>query len=362
MLTKNLYSLDEVQACLLHRHCESAFWCNELIVSGYIGEVISTLFQSWLWNDLSSQWLLYAWQHLAICESEKDILIANKLLKCKGDNSLWHILVLTIQDPNTMPDTVTRKTPKFNCELDDKEMYLARAIYQGKARSAFWISQYMGERFWFVLDLFNENKICLQALLHYEELLGYKSDEYDMIVKCAAILIMVSKDKVKVNNKVNNKVEVEVKDSRKHSIPHHLLYGITERGRKKWSQNNFDQLNIENLKGCPYWEEAALEAPQMYEDDFYYKYFPDGFPETIEEKEKSHGCGVLGPNEKVSLRKYSRNFMSGIPKFALITLKNLDVDSIESLFKLYVKPDNLHVSLRPVQKKLFSASSFSASS
>ena len=79
MLTKNLYSLDEVQACLLHRHCESTFWCNELIVSGYIGEVISTLFQSWLWNNLSPQWLLYAWQHLVICESEMDILIAQFL-------------------------------------------------------------------------------------------------------------------------------------------------------------------------------------------------------------------------------------------------------------------------------------------
>ena len=81
MLTKNLYSLDEVQACLLHRHCESTVWCTELIVSGYIGEVISTLFQSWLWNNLSPQWLLYAWQHLVICESEMDILIANKYLK-----------------------------------------------------------------------------------------------------------------------------------------------------------------------------------------------------------------------------------------------------------------------------------------
>ena len=173
-----------------------------------------------------------------------------------------------------------------------------------------------------------------------------------MIVKCAAILMIVSKDKV--DNKVDNKEKVEVnevKDSRKHSIPHHLLYGITERGRKKWSQNNFDQLNIENLKDCPYWEEAALEAPQMYEDDFYYKYFPDGFPETLEEKEKSHGCGVLGPHEKVCVWKYSRNFMSGIPTFALTKLpKSINADSIESLLKLYVKPDRLDVSLRPVRK------------
>ena len=365
MLTKNLYSLDEVQACLLHRHCESTFWCNELIVSGYIGEVISTLFQSWLWNNLSPQWLLYAWQHLVICESEMDILIANKLLSNtldgKRDNSLWHILVSTIQDPNTMPDTVTRKTPTFNCELDDKEMYFARAIYQGKARSAWWISQYMGERVWFVLDLFAnaEYKICLKALLNYEELLGYKSDEYDMIVKCAAILMIVASKGLTVSTVSTVSLNVnEVNDSRKYSIPHHLLYGITERGRKKWSQNNFDQLDIENLRGCPYWEEAALEAPQMYEDDFYYKYFPNGFPETIEEKEKSHGGGVLGPHEKVCLWKYSRNFMSGIPIFALNTklnLKSIDVDSIESLLKLYVKPDRLDVSLRPVQKILVSA-------
>lgn len=356
MLTKNLYSLDEVQACLFHTH--DLFWCEELIVSGYIGETISTLFQSWLWNigSIRLQWLVDAWKTLASDEiSEKDILIAAyKLSQCEKDNSLWNILILTM-DPS-MPDTVTHKTPPF-ASGNDKEMYFMRAIFQGKARCAWWISQFIEEdRVWFLLDLFTPNSTCLEAFKNYERLLGYRSDEYDTIIRCAAILMCIG---YKDSFKEFNVPKIIMSSSyRKYSIPIPYIYGTTVRGRSKWSTNNMDQLNFENLRGCPYWEEAAKEAPEMYEEDFYDKYFPNGFDWSQEEKEKSHGGGVLGPNEKVSLWKYSRNFMSNMSRLAWNTtksvnsyLKSLDIDCIESLLKLYVKPEmvgNLH----PVRKSL----------
>ena len=99
----------------------------------------------------------------------------------------------------------------------------------------------------------------------------------------------------------------------------------------------------------------------MYKEDFDDKYFPDGFPDkwSKEEKEKSHGGGVLGPNEKPSMWKYSRNFMSNISRYSLNTkdvleyLKNSNMDCcIESFMKLYVKPIWKDVCLKPVQKIL----------
>lgn len=364
-LSKNFYSLDEVQAVLFHTH--RIFWCKELIISGYISEAISTLFQSWLWNTCSTKWLLDAWKSLSSEHiSENDILLATyKLSILHRDNSLWNIIVLTIQHPNEMPDTVTRKTPACAIHItDEKEMYFMRALFQGKARCAFWISQFID--IWPLLYLFVDNskeyKICVEALQHYEQLLGYKSDEYDIIVQCAAIICVCSPITPYKEIHIEN-----ISGNRDESIPNEYLYGTTLRGRSKCLQNNIIQLdNMEEyLPGCPFWEEMAEVATTMYKEDFYDTYFPDGTPDTWsnKEKEKSHGCGVLGPDEKISIWKYSRNFMSHISRFAWNTnihdyLKGLDIDYVDystdcfqiSLMKLYVKPVWKDVCLKPVRK------------
>ena len=83
-LSRHFYSLDEVQAALLHTN--SLFWCQELILSGCIGEAISTLFQSWLWNTgpMQLQWLIDAWKTLALDEISEEINILEiKLIKGK---------------------------------------------------------------------------------------------------------------------------------------------------------------------------------------------------------------------------------------------------------------------------------------
>jgi hypothetical protein len=159
-------------------------------------------------------------------------------------------------------------------------------------------------------------------------------------------------------------IKIERNRGRAYSIPNELLYGITLRGRSKWLQNNVIELNdVEQyLSGCPYWEEIAEIAPSMYKEDFYDTYFPNGLPQewSDAEKEKSHGGGVLGPSEKVTIWKYSRNFMTGIPRFAWNTtnavneyLKTVEADSIESLISLYVKPTHLLIEqLKPVKKIL----------
>lgn len=379
-LSRHFYSLDEVQAALLHTN--SLFWCQELILSGCIGEAISTLFQSWLWNTgpMQIQWLIDAWKTLALDEiSEENILLATYKLSTihNRDSSLWNILVLTIQDPNKMPDTVTRKTPIFATMIDEKELYFMRAIFQGKARSAWWISQFIDdEKVWSLLDLFAENtgtehKIGLEALKGYEQLLGYKSTEYDIIIRCAAVLMMcIRNGSFKPFKEIDIKV-IEInriigrKKSRMYPIPNEYLYGITARGRSKWSQNNFIQLNnVEKyVVGCPFWDEVLDKVlDKVLDDEFYETYFPDDIPDewSKQEKEKSHGGGVLGPDEKVCIWKYSRNFMSNVCYLSWNTtktvnnyLKGLDVDSIESFIKLYVKPSSIDLNcLKPVRKML----------
>jgi len=357
-LSRHFYSLDEVQASLLYNSYrgnidETLFWCQELILSGCISEAISTLFESWLWHTGSFriQWLLDAWKLLGGEElTEEDILLtAYRLASIRTrDNSLWSILVLTAQNPDRMPDRVTRKTPAVLPSDDEKEIYFVRALFQGKARSAWWRSQYLlPSRVWEILEWYAEN-VCMpqfsqeyfKALQNYDKLLGYKTDEYDVIVRCMGVLsLCISPEKQEESFRVEQdtipahylaKLEdwnkmIGQKQRRVYSISTLCLYGVTQRGRAQWSQQNYVQLNnVEKyLVGCPFWDEALEEYATVDErgvvqwnsdeamEQFYEKYFPDDIPDewTLAEKKKSHGDGVLGPNDKVNIWKYSRNHM-----------------------------------------------------
>lgn len=402
-LSRHFYSLDEVQAALLYtttrnNSSEALFWAQELILSGCVGETISTIFQSWLWNTgpMRLQWLIHAWKTLASDElSEDDILLSTYQLSnihpSNRDNSLWNILVLTSQDPNDMPDSVTRKTPSVIPSEDEKEIYFVRAIYQGKAQSAWWISQFIEiDRVWILLDWFAENihtkfqseyKICLEALQNYEQLLGYKSNEYDLIVRCFAVIMMcIWPDKQddsfrpliteidKYNLQTLNELAISVgrRDRRVYQIPNTCLYGTTVRGRYRWTQNTYTQLyNIEKyLIGCPFWDDVLTEYADItgngeikwHNDDkmeeFYEKYFPDDIPDEWSKKDqqKSHGDGVLGPTDKPNIWKYSRNFMSKKAQLAWNTTKlvnsllekvNINECSLEKIGELYKDPKSL---------------------
>jgi hypothetical protein len=78
-----------------------------------------------------------------------------------------------------------------------------------------------------------------------------------------------------------------------------------------------------SLIGCPFWEEAIAEYGTIIKkriqwnsdddlEEFYDRYFPDDIPDewTKAEKAVSHGDGVLGPTEVVTLFKYSRSTFS----------------------------------------------------
>ena len=159
-LSRHFYTVDELYAALTYctrrnDTIETLFWCQELILSGYISETISTLFEAWLWNKgpFCLAWL----RHATTLRSEElvaeDILLAAYQLSAipydKQDHSLWNILVLSSETP----DRVTPKTPPWTMKdmdkmdkIDEKELYFIRALYQGKAQSAWWMAQQMEEK------------------------------------------------------------------------------------------------------------------------------------------------------------------------------------------------------------------------
>lgn len=419
-LSRHFYSLDEVQAALQYSATrnnkkETLFWCQEMILSGLIAETISCLFESWIWHNgaFRLQWIIDAWNTLASEElTENDILLAAYKLSSinylRRDNSLWNILVLTGCNPDKQPDRVTPKTPPGAVELfDGAELYFVRAIYQGKAHCAWWITQFIEtERVWEILHWFAKNIYstysdkyisCLKALDKYDALLGYKSAEYDIVVRCAAVLSFCISPKAQFESFKPFGGDLEPDDAvilqelkalegqksaRIFSIPTMCLYGITNRGQSHWSQQNFGKLhNVEKyIKGCPFWDDVLSEfivsnntidndikwISEEKQEAFYNHYFPDDIPDEWSriEKMKSHGDGVLGPTEKATIIKYTRSTFGKLTRLAWntrsIILKHLEkfteydcnpllvVESFGSLVRRNISDE---IKLEPVHKK-----------
>jgi len=361
-LSRHFYPLDDVHAALLHASCssdpaKSVFWCQELLWSGCASEAISTLFESWLWQvgPFRLAWLCSAWNTLATEEITEDaIRLAayqlGTLSASQRDHSLWQILVLGTRG-TTAPDHITRKTPAELPSKDNKDIYFIRGLYQGKARCAWWMAQYLTpERVWELLTWYVDTivteecrspyRACLTALQQYEQLLGYRSEEYDVVVRCVAVLMicLTPTQQVESTRPMIATMDRHVmsklaewstlcgrKAARVYSLPTACLYETTWRGQHRWSQHNRFQLHhVEpSLIGCPFWNEAIAEygiiahgAIQWNsvqdEEAFYEQYFPDDIPDewTMEEKRMSHGNGVLGPEEITSLRTYALRFLS----------------------------------------------------
>jgi len=356
-LSRHFYALDEVHSALQYSstrndRAETLFWCNELLRSGCVSETISTLLESWLWNKgpFCLSWILHAFSTLGGDEcSEEDVLLSAYQLSCvsylKRDHSLWSILALHALNvpcdrvgPKTIPHPFT----------DDREIYLIRAIVQGRAYCAWCMTQQMEwDRVLSILTWYTSCtslKTCLRYFEEYEKLLGYRTPEYDTVFRClTVIMICLSPSQQEESFRplpstldATSKSQIDHWNSllgtkaRVYSIPPSALYGRTLRGRMRWTQSTASQLNdIEpHLLGCPFWEEAiseygTLKSTILWNSDddreaFYQRYFPDDIPDewTKYEKSKSHGEGILGPKESLTMVKYARSYLSKWSRFA----------------------------------------------
>ncbi len=369
-LSRHFYSIDEVQSSLYHsvslgRVEESLFWCQELIDSGYIGETISILFESWLWSigPFCIQWLLNSSKTLSSEElSETDILNATYQLACipnrLRDSSLWNILVLG-SDTSKIPDRLVRKYPvEWASKNNVYETHFIGAIYQGKSVNAWWISTFIdNKRVWELLKWYASNVISskfrqgyldyFDVLSKYSDLLGFQSDECDIVIRCVAICSLCISDLSKkdsfdekwikyIDRRIRQNMDIWAenlgrKSRRVFKIQTSYLYGKTQRGEMRWLQNTLQQLYDaeQYLVGCPFWDEAISEYATLLDiekegkgviqwnsdeirEEFYDKYFPDDIPDEWdkEEKLKSHGDGILSPTDVTNIWKYSRQIFS----------------------------------------------------
>jgi hypothetical protein len=364
-LTRHFYSFEEVQSalsycCSHHKQKEALFWTQELLHSGYASEAISTLFETWLWHvgPFRLQWLIHHWHTLSSDEIDPDsILFAtyhlSSLTPSQLDHSLWNILVMRLHQENRIPDRVTHKSPSSFPSHDKKECYFIRAIFQGKALCAWWISTYLQNTRvhellqWYsdhyLSSYLNEYQRCFQAIQQYEKLLGYRSKEYDLVLRCFLILILCltkkqqedsfrpllsSMDSPTIFMMKEWNDSIGFKKYRMYSIPLSCLYGSTWRGTHFSSQHNRIELyHVEKyIIGCPFWEEAIepygiisehgsiLWKSDQHMEDFYETYFPDSIPDewSHDDISPSHGHGIL--TSPLSLSTFHTLFFSRISR------------------------------------------------
>jgi len=345
-LSRHFYALDEVHAALTYcstrnDRYETVFWCQELLSSGCISETISTLFEAWLWHKgpFSLSWLSLAETLAGEEVTEEDVLRAAYQLSWisheRRDHSLWSILVLTAA--NAPPEAVTPRTPPYlPPNVSKEELYFFRALAQGKAYSAWWMARRLpaANRLlrWYVVHncpVYAERYLnAFELWERYECLLGYRTPEYDVVMQCLAVLSVCLQETQREDSwrelprGIEEGVQRAIEDSaaqwgtvaqRRYRIPTACLYGTTQRGRMKWSESTVGALA--RIQGCPFWDEARA-AYELSTDEgreaFYDRYVPDPIPDewSKEEKEKSHGGGVLGPTESLSLAKFSRLYLS----------------------------------------------------
>lgn len=364
-LSRHFYPLDDVAIALLDssrqtKPTETLFWCQELLWSGCHAEAISSLFESWIWHvgPFRLRWLLDASNTLATEEvTEESIQCSayqlSTLAPSQHDHSLWVLLSTFPNGCSSPPESLTRKTPPSLPSEDDADIFLVRALFQGKARCAWWMAScgvLSSDRIWCLLEwyithLLPQNKddflVCLHTLRHYESLLGSSSEEYDRVVLCVALCMcclsstqrqdslrpMISSLDARHQSLLQEwNTKKGTKSARVFSLPRSCLYGRTSRGMSRWSQQNTVQLHhVEKyIVGCPFWDEALAEYATIeksgtltwmsdnHREAFYERYFPDNIPDewSREDKERSHGGGIVGPTESISLWKYASPFLS----------------------------------------------------
>lgn len=358
-LTRHFYEADEVRSALYYsasrrdlKECE--FWCHEMIVSGYEREAISVLFESWLWQrgPFYLRWLLDI-------GASGDIMNAALKLSSFGewDNSIWTILTAADQ----VADRVTPKTPPFAPkDCSEEVLYLYRALYQGKARSAFLISRTM-DGVWSILKeygshLCKEYGECFTILERYEVLLGYRSDAYDIVILCVAVLMLCLSDKKRAASFMPRSTPSRI-ISAPIGTKAARMYTIPSVARTMHRTNGLHDIE-KAIKGCPFWDNALKEYQRQgkwISDDameaFYDIYFPDDIPDewSKEEKMKSHGQGL---SEKMTLAQYARIHFTKPSRLAF-GVKGRKLDGIEGCCPL----DAIHLDasteiiMNPVRRK-----------
>jgi len=353
MLTRHFYKEDEVQAALQWCVCrgrikEAMFWCQELIDSNLSLECFHGLLHTWvLFKGVGSlTWLTRAVDVFEKGEfSEGDIQLLTYQLACvpstlRDDTVLSLLFLGMAKHPNT-PDHVVDIPPGKGA--DPWEDCVLQAAYQKKCEFLWlllrseWTTR--EAHIWSILQIATFDKTgtktkALQNILRLEACLEDTSSLWFIRALGVAIVCLQDNDLKAGNKPLRAEVAPDIKKNlveweqsfgrkarREYTIPRDCLYWITERGLMPYTCTTLDEIQdlTDWLDPNPYWSEA-LEG-RAYREltleervDFSEVYFTDGHPMTWSAAEltKSHGSGILRPDETICLSRFLRVYCTGI--------------------------------------------------
>lgn len=403
MYTRHFYRQDEVYAALTYatafgRVREALFWAQELVDSNLGMECLTSLVHSWiLFFGLGSfQWLLVAlklWDSEEI--SEEGLLLLTYQLACLApegrDSTPLTLIYLAFQDTLEKPPD---RLLVYGCPVDSPrpewEQAVLRAAAQKKAE-VLWLLfrtylQTDGAKVHALLleackDQPTRLKI-LQSLKHLETHLE-DSTKITFLQAIAIGAVCLSETQLKISLKplreqidVGNQAELSrweaclgQKERRAYAIPKDCLYWVTDRGQMPYTDSTVESLKdlLIDIEASDYWSEA-LES-KSFDDlqdveklSFLETYFPEGHPMTwsAEEIAKSHGSGVLAPNESITLQKWQRNWIRSTPSRVVwngwARASKIQLSADEDLHELFAKKQDCWIqelaswNLRPVKK------------
>ena len=367
-LTKHYYAVDEVRAalayaCKEHKQEEAIFWCNELVVSNMANQALETLMDTWLWTygPCKLFWLACA-QH-----TEKDRLprLAQMLAAMEHDlqdGSLWIILRETKEQPDTIVGWggTEKLVPVQGWPLAAQPLatYFLAAAKEHKGACAWWAASQLGIDDTLLLARMArpERASWLQTIAD-THLPGYEKALHCLIALVASMwdsLWLSSIKAIPVPKDIPLKAHSGPREARRFAIPQICLYGITARGKMRATENTLSLLrSIELSLTGPYWNvvlakvgakrapDGKIEWPsEDVLEEFYEEHFPDDIPDEwpLAEQMKSHGPGVLGPSEIMTIDKQMRIWIPRRQRLTWLKAEPAD-DLVGPLSELAINTD-----------------------
>jgi hypothetical protein len=366
MLTRHLYRYDEVRAALLwcivsRRTTEGLFWAQELLDSQCYTELFQVLFEGWLWSVGISrlEWFRQFWilfEKPDVNETEL-LQLVNELLRLpvRDSTTLQVLFRAPIQSVERLPPTP--KTEAFlpivstiaNTPL---KQTIIRYFRLGKVLSA-WrlacqLSREEGEDAWWEFlsryELVSQGSPCVRQC--FEGFRGvctslFPEDESIRLACEATAIGFLCLSPANQRKSIYTLSETEIdtysnscltewkalegrRKRRVYAPPSDCLSWITSRGCNPYTKTTIKEvrnltIDILHEKGCPFWQEALDTHNPWQNDDafeiFWDTCFPDDIPDewSLEDQKKSHGEGILRPNEQPSLSKLVYKWFFRVP-------------------------------------------------
>lgn len=370
MLTRHLYRFDEVRAallwCIVHRRTtEGLFWAQELLDSGCHTELFQVLFEGWLWSVGISrmEWFRQFWilfEKPDVDEDELRLLVNGLLRLPMRDSTVLQLLLHgPLHSVERLPPTpkTDQFLPLISTVTDtDLKQSLVRYFRVGKVKSAWILACQLckeeGDQAWW--DFLSRYELVSfgcpsvrQCFEGFQKLCDSLFPEDPTIrLACQATSIaflslspsqqtksIYALDALPIDShSASSLAEWKSMEGRRkrrvYAPPPDCLSWVTSRGCNPYTKTTIKEIrsltiDILQEKGCPFWQSVLEETNPWLDDDtfeeFWDTYFPDDIPDewSLDDQKKSHGPGILRPNEPASLGKLVYKWFLRVPSLLI---------------------------------------------